>query len=770
MNRLLTALFLTVIFTSIAKAQAPVDCADFLVVCGNTNLRFNSSGPGADDFAPAANPNPSCGVRESQSLWLSIPVESDGRLGFTITPNTNGDDYDFALWGPNATCDALGNTLRCDFAGPTGRGLTGLRPGGGSAGDGFGADIPVRAGETYILLIDNFVSSSRGFEIEWTGSANIAGEPDITTPVIDPICDVNNDDLEPFNLTSIDEIISNGDPNINVTYHITENDAILGNNAIDKNHTVSNGDVVYARGTFVENGCADITDFAFVLNPTPANVTITGPASVCPEVSGITYTVSGDDDYDYVWSIGGGNITSGNTGNQITVDWLDTNPDAFLEVVPTTAEGCVGETIRLDVTINTRLEPAAPAGPLQLCLEEFTEATYSAVLSTGSQYQWTVVNGTIISPNGTNEITVRWDTDVPGEISYREFNPAIADCEGTSPLVTVTFFPEVFATSTVTDVSCFGESTGAIEVIPTGGTGTLSVTWDDGITGPDRMNLPIGTYTYTVTDENMCSITGMVTVSQPDELFITSLNTGNLVCFQDNSGFAQSMVMGGTSPYSYEWSLNGQVLALSGSDVSGLSAGNYILQVTDANDCVVSQNFVITEPDLLEPDLDQLINNPICPQTSDGQVTVGAKGGTPDYEFIWQLTPVQNDATATGLPRGNYTVIIRDANGCQTSQEVEVRELFPRVFLPTAFSPNGDGANDTFEPIPTCDLNSFRLMVFNQWGTPAFVTTDVNSGWSGTIDGEAAPDGNYAYALSYSFNVNGRLFNETIRGEIKVLR
>ncbi len=768
-------LFLTLVIPGLCKAQNPVDCVDRLVVCGNTNLSFNSSGGGANDFGTAGNPQPACGVEENQSLWLTIPIEEDGTFGFTITPNNAGDDYDFAIFGPNVNCNALGDAVRCSYASPSASGLTGLRASATDtsedpSGDGFVSELNVQAGETYVLLIDNFSNNNQGFGIDWTGSANIAGEPEINDPVVPAICDLGSNDQELFDLSTLNDFITGNNPRINVSYHETKDDAILGNNPLDKDYTASNGDQLFVRGTFNDNGCATVTDFTFELIPIPENVQVTGPASVCPDVDDILYTATGEAGYTYQWFIGGGNITSGANTEQVTVDWLSTNPDAFLKVLPTTAAGCIGDTVRYDVVINKRLEPATPSGLRQLCLGPVTEATYSVPFSTGSVYEWTIVNGALVTPNGLNEVTVRWNGDAPGQISFKESNPLITDCEGFSPVLDITFFPQVFAAPVVTDVDCFGESTGTLTVNPTGGTGTLVVTWDDGATGAVRNNLPVGDYTYTITDDNLCTISSTLTINQPDELVISALDAGNLTCFQNNTGFAEATLTGGTMPYTYQWTQNGNVLPLTTAGISGRSAGSYELLATDANGCTVNESFVLTEPTLLEPDLSQLINEPICPQASDGEVTVGAMGGTPDYQFIWELTPVQTGAMAIGLSRGNYTVTIRDANGCETNQQVEVIEQFPRVFVPNAFSPNGDNENDVFGVKSSCTLSTFKLIVFNQWGTVVFATNDVAAGWPGTIDGEPAPDGNYAYALSYSFNVNGKLFNESIRGEIRVLR
>ncbi|GAB5527851.1 MAG: hypothetical protein Roseis2KO_57230 [Roseivirga sp.] len=94
---------------------AQSDCRDFLVVCGNADLSLNSNGTGTNDFANTNNQPPSCGFTESQSLWLKVPIREDGLLEFAIRPNNNQDDFDFAIYGPNVSCNNLGASIRCSF-------------------------------------------------------------------------------------------------------------------------------------------------------------------------------------------------------------------------------------------------------------------------------------------------------------------------------------------------------------------------------------------------------------------------------------------------------------------------------------------------------------------------------------------------------------------------------------------------------------------------------------------------------------------------------
>ena len=769
-------LLLLLLFCGLQQAQAqdPNDCINALTVCGNANLSFNSSGPGANDFAIPGNQGLTCLGNENQSLWIRIPIEESGTLGFLIAANNPSDDYDFGVYGPDLTCTTLGGPIRCSFAPLVNNGVTGAIAGSAETfdvtTDGYVSLMNVVAGEVYYMLIDNFSNSNNGFSLTWSGTAVIAGEPSINTPVVPSFCDEDNDNLEPFDLSTLDKEITGGNLDMTVTYHNTQDEATLGQNPLPTNHMARNGETIYARGTVNENGCAATTNFTFQLDPEPANVSINGPASVCPDVSGVIYTAQGDDNYNYEWFISGGTISGGKTGDRINVSWGSTNANAYLKVLPTAINGCQSDTVTLDVIINRRLEPPLPNGPSQICLLGTTEGTYSVPETPGSQYMWTATNGAIISGNGTNEVTVAWNGEANGSLFFVESNPAITDCEGTSPTLDVVILPGITTNLEFTNVTCFDTPTGTISLNPGGGEGTLNVTWNDGVTGPNRTGLVIGNYGFVIRDDNDCEINGTVNITQPDELQIGSSTQGNLLCFQDNTGFVEVSPIGGTTPFQYQWTFGGTDLNRNQPRIGNLAMGTYNVLVTDANGCTTTGSYTLTEPSMLEHDLDQLINLPICPQSSDGEVTVGAKGGTPDYEFVWELNPEQRGQTATGLPRGNYRVNITDANGCTTFQEVEVVERFPRVYIPNAFTPNGDTDNETFKALSQCSLASYNMSIFNKWGNLIFTTTDIDEGWNGMLDGSEVPVGNYAYRVSYAFNVNGQVFSETINGRIKIIR
>lgn len=504
-----------------------------------------------------------------------------------------------------------------------------------------------------------------------------------------------------------------------------------------------------------------------------------GPLSVCPLVIGIEYSVDGPAGNTYEWSIEGGTITSGGNSGRITVDWGVSNDDAFISVLPINLDQCNTEALSFDVKIGNALEPVLPKSngfsPDGVCFDEFENVAYSISQTVGSNYEWFVDgHGQILGSNLGNEINVKWNGPGIGQVWYREFNPSISNCEGFSDRLTVTIYEEIRTVPTITNVLCNGESNGTINLTISGGKpGDYKVEWDNGMSGGDISGLPIGSYTATITDALDCEFIETFAVSQPGVMMVSDVEATPTLCFQAPTGKAELIVTGGTpfnnGEYMYSWESNGNVTTTNSRIVNGLSGGDYTVTVTDSNGCEVSTDFVVSEPALLEADLETLLNPSICPQSSNGTVFIDAKGGTPDYRFFWSNNSTNDDPNGSNLSKGSYSVRILDANDCEATLNINVTERFPRVTVPSAFSPNGDDLNDDFKPVTDCSL-PFSMQVYNKWGTIIFSSDDVAVGWDGRFEGEDAPVGNYSYIILYTVTLNDKTFEESHKGSFKLIR
>ena len=100
---------------------------------------------------------------------------------------------------------------------------------------------------------------------------------------------------------------------------------------------------------------------------------------------------------------------------------------------------------------------------------------------------------------------------------------------------------------------------------------------------------------------------------------------------------------------------------------------------------------------------------------------------------------------------GTYWLTVTDAKGCSGTDTITVFEKKCRrdVFIPSAFTPNGDGKNDVFRPVIFGKVNQYRLSVYNRWGALVFQTADPKKGWDGTIGGTLQPNAFFVWTCSY---------------------
>jgi len=224
----------------------------------------------------------------------------------------------------------------------------------------------------------------------------------------------------------------------------------------------------------------------------------------------------------------------------------------------------------------------------------------------------------------------------------------------------------------VTNVNCNGESTGTIEITPTGGTPGYSFFW----TGPngftatteDISGLAIGDYNLNLSDANSCNrfFPALVTIIENPPITASFVTTG-LNCgmpLPSNDGAIDATVSGGSPGYSFSWSgPNG--FSATTEDVTGLEPGSYVLEVTDNLGCVeVMAPQLITSPTPLTAITTQVDID--CFGAADGSIDLTVGGGTSPYSFAWTgpsgYTAITEDIS--GLEAGAYSVTITYSSIC----------------------------------------------------------------------------------------------------------
>jgi gliding motility-associated-like protein len=228
----------------------------------------------------------------------------------------------------------------------------------------------------------------------------------------------------------------------------------------------------------------------------------------------------------------------------------------------------------------------------------------------------------------------------------------------------------ITTTPKATDAICTG-STGAAEVTVAGGTSGYTYAWAGNAATTAKLdNVKAGSYTVTVTDANKCTATAAVTVGTTAQTVTGAVSVKNTICSASVGAAEATTIAGGTAPYSYLWSQNAN--SATSAAVGNLKAGNYTVTVTDKNGCVASfTQEVKTDNPIVVSGL--TVKDPSC-AGQDGSASFVPVGGTAPYTLTWSFSPNSENPnlTAIGLKPADYSVIVKDKNGCSAAQNVKV--------------------------------------------------------------------------------------------------
>ena len=438
------------------------------------------------------------------------------------------------------------------------------------------------------------------------------------------------------------------------------------------NYQWSNGSVVedpsdlisgaYSVTVTDANGCTSLLTGISVpqVDAMSLSLNVTDVACFGTATGSISATVlSGSPPYSYVWNNGAGSsLVSALSAGSFTVTVTD-------------ADAC---------TVSGSATVAQPATALSLGVVVANAKCFGA--SNGS------IN--LTAGGGTSPYVFTWsngsaDEDLFG-LAAGVYTVTVTDANACTSVLDVTIGqpPQLQAVTSVSNVSCNGATDGNIDLTVSGGTPGFTYLWSNGVASEDLSGLAPGTYSVTVTDANLCTISTAAGIVQPALLSLSSAVT-NVVCNGTATGGVDLTVTGGTSAYTYAWS-NGATTQ----DVSGLTAGSYAVTVSDANGCTAQISVTVTESSLIG-----LVFVPVsgtC-NAANGSVTVLPGGGTPPYTYLWNNGA--NTQVVSGLAAGAYTVTVSDAASCSVTSAVNISNSgSPTTFLSNQVDVTCNGGND----------------------------------------------------------------------------
>ncbi len=410
-----------------------------------------------------------------------------------------------------------------------------------------------------------------------------------------------------------------------------------------------------------------------------------------------------------------------------------------------------------------------------LCLQTQTVSIAQPSLLTATAVPTTTIlcNGgtasaTINVGGGTGPYAYSWNNNstnisVTG-LGVNSYTCLITDLNNCVTTTTISFTqptPLTLTPNLTTNVLCNGGNTGSASVIPGGGTNPYNYSWSlSGGTNNPATGLAAGTYTVTVTDKNNCVQTNTISITETSAIIIN--HTSNPDTCSNGLGSASVIVGGGAGIFSYSWS-NGNTNTIN----TALSSGKYNIVITDLNNCTKSEIVVIAN--LVGPTADA--GSYISINKGDQTILNGSGGISYSWSPEGSLScSTCASPTASPTQTTTYILVVTDANGCTSSDSitVNVKTECGDVFIPNAFSPNGDGENDILKIFvdETC-IKKIHLIIFDRWGETVFETNDQNGYWNGIFKGKQMDTDVYFYTLI----VEQALANSIIKkGNINLIR
>ena len=526
----------------------------------------------------------------------------------------------------------------------------------------------------------------------------------------------------------------------------------------------------------VNDPCLSVAPGVPVLFNALPTISITGNATICEgEMTTISLTMTGEAPFTATFLQNGTMVTLPSLQNMFN---LEVGENVTIELVSVEDDnGCMQNSSEsVTVTVNPNVSAGTPTGNLEFCESDPTLLDLGSLL-TGADPggTWTDQSGNTI-PGGNLSIA----SLAPGTGTYTYTVSGLLPCPDDAASFDITILPEPTA-----DAGDDQTLTCDVEEVTVGGTGTspgLTYEWTNGAGDvvSTEMTFPTdipGDFTLTVSNAIGCSATDEVEIDQKADEPQVLYTENDVRCFGETNGFVTIDSIGGGLP-PYLVSIDGGPF-LPDMNFLNLAPGQYNIVVEDNAGCQASFLATIGEPAEVTVEIlgDFATNDPII--ALGDSTDLDAFSNPPPAQLdtiIWSTGENTPSITVQPVQQTIYSVTIEE-DGCRADADLTVFVSKDRpVYIPNAFSPNGDGINDLFLIYAGASVQRVRsFVIFSRWGETVFEhfnfdprTDNPNEiGWDGNLRGNVMDPAVFTFFAEIEF-IDGSV--ELYEGDVHLVK
>ncbi|RKE88079.1 T9SS type B sorting domain-containing protein, partial [Ichthyenterobacterium magnum] len=625
------------------------------------------------------------------------------------------------------------------------------------------------------------------------------------------LCDDTNpgDMAEAFDLTTNEALLLNGEPNVTPTYHETEEDALAGVNAIADPTAYTNTSAtqtIYVRVTSDLTGCYTTVMFTIIVNPLPVATAVTdyiicelnndGQAEF-DLTSKDAEVLNGQDPLVFTVSYHISQADADTAANGLVSPYTNVlgNPQTIYVAITNTVTGCMVSTPTFNIEVQEAAEANSDMAPIlyEICDDEMDDD--DDLSNNSAQFDLTPV--TLLSDldpasvqaqvldgqDPSNYILTYYATEVDAELGVNPLpflyentsvngnaaNPQVIyvrvdnDTQGVAllnlDLAAVTTALDFNGDGNVDTIDTDGD--GVFDLIDvngdnvsdgfdTDGDGLIDFIDIDGDGLGDLVDLNNDGTVDNAFDSSSCYAVAPLTL-QVNPLPVFNLDDSYILCVDTNGTEVLDVPVldtGLSTPtYTFEWSLNGAVIAgATEGSYTPSEGGTYSVIVTDVSSSSETMCESTDSTEVIEsspPTLEAAVTTDAFSDVHIIEVTV--LSGLGDYEFSLDGGSWQDELIFTDVSLGSHLITARDKIGCgESTTEVTVMDY------PKFFTPNGDGYNDTWNITRIDEQPSAKIYIFDRYGKLLKQISPTGDGWNGTYQGEPMPTSDYWFVVEYN--------------------